>query len=103
MAQPTPVPVPLEQTRERIIQQLCEHFACDNLTAEALEERLDLAHRAATLDDLRSLVSDLPVVHQDAVYTGGGGYGGTVYSFSLATGARLGGRWSDGGGYNLLR
>jgi outer membrane protein assembly factor BamB len=29
-----------------------------------------------------------PVVHQDAVYTGGGYYGGTVYSFSLATGAR---------------
>jgi hypothetical protein len=66
MAQPTPVPVPLEQTRERTIQQLCEHFAYDNLTAEALEERLDRAHQAATLDDLRSLVSDLPVVHHAA-------------------------------------
>lgn len=29
-----------------------------------------------------------PVVHQDAVYNGGGYGGGTVYSFSLATGAR---------------
>jgi outer membrane protein assembly factor BamB len=29
-----------------------------------------------------------PVVHQGAVYTGGGGYGGTLYSFSLGTGAR---------------
>lgn len=66
MAQPTPVPVPLEQTRERVIQQLCEHFAHDNLTADALEERLDQAHRAATLDELRSLVSDLPVVAADA-------------------------------------
>lgn len=66
MAQPSPVPVPLEQTRERIIQQLCEHFAYDNLSAEALEERLDRAHSAATLDDLRSLVSDLPVVVADA-------------------------------------
>ncbi|HYR09434.1 MAG TPA: DUF1707 domain-containing protein [Longimicrobium sp.] len=66
MAQPTPVPVPLEQTRERIVQQLCEHFAYDNLTAEGLEERLDRAHQAATLDDLRSLVSDLPVLHQAA-------------------------------------
>ena len=66
MAQPAPVPVPLEQTREHVIQQLCEHFAYDNLTAEALEERLDRAHQAATLDDLRSLVSDLPVVQHDA-------------------------------------
>ena len=56
MAQPTPLPVPLEQTREHVIQQLCEHFAYDNLTADALEERLDRAHQAATLDDLRSLV-----------------------------------------------
>ena len=66
MAQPTPMPVPLEQTRERVIQQLCEHFAYDNLTADALEERLDRAHRASTTDDLRALVSDLPVVHQGA-------------------------------------
>ena len=66
MSQPTPVPVPLEQTRERVIQQLCEHFAYDNLSAEALEERLDRAHGATSLDDLRSLVSDLPVVRADA-------------------------------------
>jgi hypothetical protein len=66
MVQPTPVPVPLEKTREHVIQQLCEHFAHDNLTAEALTERLDRAHQAATLDDLRSLVSDLPVVAADA-------------------------------------
>lgn len=70
MAQPTPVPVPLEQTRESVVQQLCEHFAHDNLTAEALEERLDRAHQASTLEDLRSLVSDLPVIHQDAAAPG---------------------------------
>jgi hypothetical protein len=66
MAQPSPVPVPLEQTREHVIQQLCEHFAYDNLTAEALEERLDRAHTAVTLADLRALVSDLPVIAADA-------------------------------------
>jgi hypothetical protein len=66
MSQPTPAPVPLEQTRERVIQQLCEHFAYDNLTAEALEERLDRAHQATSLVDLRALVSDLPVVAADA-------------------------------------
>jgi hypothetical protein len=67
MSQPTPVPVPLEQTREHVIQQLCEHFAYDNLTAEGLEERLDRAHQATSLTDLRALVADLPVVHADAV------------------------------------
>jgi hypothetical protein len=66
MSQPTPVPVPLEKTREHVIQQLCEHFAHDNLSAEALEDRLDRAHRAASLDELRTLVSDLPVVAADA-------------------------------------
>jgi hypothetical protein len=69
MAQPTPVPVPLEQTREHVIQQLSAHFAHDNLSIEALEERLDRAHQATTLDDLRSLVSDLPVVAADATPT----------------------------------
>ena len=66
MSQPfpasAPVPVPLEQTRQSTIVQLTEHFAADNLSVEALEERLDRAHQAATLEDLRALVSDLPVV-----------------------------------------
>ncbi|HEU0300203.1 MAG TPA: DUF1707 domain-containing protein, partial [Longimicrobium sp.] len=63
MAQPTPVPVPLEQTRESVVQQLSEHFAYDNLTAEGLEERLDRAYQASTLEELRALVTDLPVLH----------------------------------------
>ncbi|HYW10888.1 MAG TPA: DUF1707 domain-containing protein [Longimicrobium sp.] len=63
---PASVPVPLEQTRQSIIVQLTEHFAADNLSVEALEERLDGAHRAATLDELRALVSDLPVVQAGA-------------------------------------
>lgn len=68
MSQPFPAsaPVPLEQTRQSVIAQLAEHFAADNLSVEALEERLDRAHQAATLDDLRVLVSDLPVVHPGA-------------------------------------
>lgn len=68
MSQPIPAsaPVPLEQTRQSIIVQLTEHFAADNLSVDALEERLDGAHRAATLEELRALVSDLPVVHAGA-------------------------------------
>lgn len=59
---PAPAPVPLEETRQSIILQLAEHFSVDNLSVEALEERLDRAHQAATLEELRALVSDLPVV-----------------------------------------
>lgn len=68
MSQPFPAssPVPLEQTRQSVIAQLAEHFAADNLSVEALEERLDRAHQAASLDELRALVSDLPVVHAGA-------------------------------------
>ena len=62
MQPPAPSPVPLEQTRQQTIRQLCEHYAVDNLSAEALEARLDRAHAAATLDDLRALTADLPVV-----------------------------------------
>ncbi|HEU0013087.1 MAG TPA: DUF1707 domain-containing protein [Longimicrobium sp.] len=60
MAQPTPVP--LEQTRQAIIQQLAAHYAVDNLTDEALEERMDRATVATTLEELRALVADLPAV-----------------------------------------
>lgn len=63
---PASVPVPLEQTRQSVIVQLTEHFAADNLSVDALEERLDGAHRAATLEELRALVSDLPVVSAGA-------------------------------------
>jgi Domain of unknown function (DUF1707)/Cell wall-active antibiotics response 4TMS YvqF len=66
MSQPFPasVPVPLEQTRQSVIVQLTEHFAVDNLSVDALEERLDRAHAAATLQELRALVSDLPVLRE---------------------------------------
>jgi hypothetical protein len=67
---PSSAPVPLEQTRQATIQQLCGHFAVDNLTAEALEERLDLAHSATTLQALRALTADLPVVAEGAPVAG---------------------------------
>jgi hypothetical protein len=61
MSQPEPLrPVPLEQTRERVIAELCRGFAEERLEAEELQERLERAQHAATLDDLRALVADLP-------------------------------------------
>lgn len=72
MTEPTRAgaPVPLEQTRQATIQQLCSHFAVDNLSAEALEERLDRAHGATTLPELRALVADLPAAAEGALPAG---------------------------------
>jgi hypothetical protein len=61
MTDPTPRPVPLEQTRERIVEQLCDHYAAENLTDEGLEERLTKAYAATSVAQLRELVADLPV------------------------------------------
>lgn len=84
MSQFSSAPVPLEQTRQSVIVQLTEHFAVDNLSVEALEERLDRAHSAATLDELRSLVSDLPVL-----YEGGAAVAGPRTYVSPATGTHV--------------
>jgi hypothetical protein len=63
MAHPEPLrPVPLEQTRERVIAELCRGFAEEYLEADELQSRLDGAQRATTLDELRALVADLPAV-----------------------------------------
>lgn len=58
---PEPRPVPsLADERERVIQQLSEHFANDRLTLDELETRLERVYKSATLDELRSLTADLP-------------------------------------------
>lgn len=63
MAHPEPLrPVPLEQTRERVIAELCRGFAEEHLDADQLQARLDGAQRAATVDELAALVADLPAV-----------------------------------------
>ncbi|HEX8906705.1 MAG TPA: DUF1707 domain-containing protein [Longimicrobiaceae bacterium] len=61
MSDLTPRPVPLEQTRQRIIEQLCAHYAAENLDDAALEDRLTRAYAATTLPALQELVADLPV------------------------------------------
>lgn len=65
MSHPEPLrPVPLEQTRERVIAELCRGFAEEHIDADQLQQRLDVAQRAATVEELRKLVSDLPVPAQ---------------------------------------
>jgi len=52
----------LVDERERVIQQLSDHFANDRLSLDELEARMDLAYKAATVTDLQRLTADLPSV-----------------------------------------
>jgi len=60
MSDLTPRPVPLDQTRQRVINQLVEHYAVENLDDCGLEERLGKAVAATSLAELDALVADLP-------------------------------------------
>lgn len=51
---------PINHTRQVTIDALCEHFANDAMTVEEFEARIDVAHRATSLDELRELLTDLP-------------------------------------------
>lgn len=48
-----------QDTRQRTIDALCEHFASDTLDLNEFERRIDLAHKAETVGELRRLLSDL--------------------------------------------
>jgi hypothetical protein len=50
----------LSQTRQVTVDALCEHFANDVMPVEEFERRVDAAHRAQTVDELKELLRDLP-------------------------------------------
>ena len=50
----------LGSVRQEAIETLMEHFANDVLTVEEFERRVDLAHKAESLEELRKLLTDLP-------------------------------------------
>ena len=52
--------VSLADERERVIQQLSEHFANDRLSLDEMESRMELAYKAGSLVDLQRLTADLP-------------------------------------------
>lgn len=61
--QPTPsAPVvrASDAEREQVVEALSEHATTGRLTLAELEERIGLAYRATTRDELDRLVSDLP-------------------------------------------
>lgn len=51
---------PFGDARQATIDALCEHFANDVMTVEEFERRIDVAHRATSLDELNGLLRDLP-------------------------------------------
>jgi hypothetical protein len=50
----------LGQVRQATVDALCEHFANDNLPVEEFERRVEVAHRAASSQELAALLTDLP-------------------------------------------
>ena len=50
----------LADERERVIQQLSEHFANDRLSLDEMESRMELAYKAGSVGDLQRLTADLP-------------------------------------------
>lgn len=46
--------------RQGTIDALCEHFANDALSVEEFERRVDQAHKAESMEELRKLLADLP-------------------------------------------
>jgi len=57
---------PPAAARERVIEDLTRHFALDHLGVEELERRLDVAQRAATLEEARSALDGLPMLPERA-------------------------------------
>lgn len=51
---------PLSHRRQVTIDALCEHFANDRMAVEEFERRVELAHRAEGVEELDSLLRDLP-------------------------------------------
>lgn len=73
MSDLTPRPVPLDQARQRVIDQLVEHYAVENLDDRTLEERLGLAVAATSPAELQALVADLPVAQPPTAHPASSG------------------------------
>ncbi len=105
------VGTPLGQTRQVTIDALCEHFANDVMPVEEFERRVDVAHNASSVDELRALLRDLPgaplpvpagangAVAQLAVDRGysvtpAANHAESAYAVAIMGGTRRMGRWT---------
>lgn len=59
-------PVGLRQRRQEVIDRLTDDFARDIMEVEEFEERVDLAHRASSMEALEKVVADLAPLEKDA-------------------------------------
>ncbi len=64
--QKRPALVALRQRRQEVIDRMTEDFARDLLDVDDFEQRVDLAHRATSLESLDELVADLESLEQGA-------------------------------------
>jgi len=99
---------PLDLTRQATIDALCEHFANDVMSVEEFERRVDRAHAAASGEDLKELLRDLPggelpvVAGATSLPAHARGYSVTTadqvkergFSVAVLGGYRRAGRWS---------
>jgi hypothetical protein len=53
------------------VDALCEHFANDVMSVEEFEQRVDAAHKATSVDELKALLRDLPGAAVPAVRSAG--------------------------------
>ena len=60
----------VSQSREVTVEALCEHFANDEMSVEEFERRVEVAHRAVSVQELKDLLSDLPGANLPAPVTG---------------------------------
>ncbi|HYW06539.1 MAG TPA: DUF1707 domain-containing protein, partial [Longimicrobium sp.] len=107
-----PRPVPLEQTRERVVADLCHAFAEERVDADVLQNRLELAQRATSLAELTALTADLPAAHPndvpapmpaDAMRVAlPGQAGGSQLLVAVMGGAVRRGAWSPPASLNVL-
>jgi hypothetical protein len=57
---------PLAAERDRVVQALSAHFAQDRLTLTEFQQRLERAYDLSAIDQLRSLIADLPALAMHA-------------------------------------
>ncbi|MEQ1855127.1 MAG: DUF1707 domain-containing protein [Longimicrobiales bacterium] len=102
------VGTPLGQTRQVTIDALCEHFANDVMPVEEFERRVDVAHQAASVDELRELLRDLPggglpvgagatalpSVPRGYTVTRAENHAESAYAVAIMGGTRRAGRWT---------
>lgn len=53
---------PSEALRQRAVERLCEAFADDAMSMDEFERRIEIAHRADTVEEIRTVLRRLPAV-----------------------------------------